>query len=108
MDRVELICGNWSVQARVARSFLDRWRGLRPDGSAGPMIIPGASVHGRGMKIELWVMALDRGLVVLSVDRLRPGGLVRTGGAGYMLELLEYPAPGVGDRLSIVSGCLVI
>lgn len=108
MERITVACGDWTCRALVARTFSTRRRGLRPDASLGPIFIPGASVHGLGMRVPLSVVALDRALVVLEVRRLRPGRVMVVRGARWMLELPPGMTLPSGDRLSIVEGCLAV
>lgn len=97
-------------RAEIARSFLDRSRGLLGRDSLpaehGLLIIPCSSIHTLGMRFTIDVLFLDRaGLVVRIVRNIRPGRLYVGGGprAHSVLEIASgwLPADSVqiGDQL---------
>lgn len=57
----------------VAVTFRERWRGLRTSKCEHGLLLPVTSVHGRGIRSYLQVVALDDQDVILSFDYLKPG-----------------------------------
>lgn len=96
--------GRWSFEpVVVAATRLQRFRGLRPRSAGRGLMLRGTSVHGFGMREALMVVFLDPGGMVLGVERLLPGSLVRYGGATWVLELPpDSPIPQPGTTLEIL------
>jgi len=84
----EFICPGWSSgPIAVARSFSQRWRGLRPRPDAFGLLLKSRSVHSFGMKATLLVIALDAAGVVLATKALPPGRMLTMFDARHILEL---------------------
>lgn len=76
----------------VAATFRERWHGLRAYECGHGLLLPVTSVHGRGMRTCLQVVALDDQDVILSFGYLKPGafwgdGRFSDAGASAILEL---------------------
>lgn len=88
-------------RVRWATSLRDRLRGVRGGEPLGPqdalVIWPCRRVHTRGVGYDLDAVFCDRGLVVLHVETLGPGGLSRrVRGARCCVELLGGRARACG------------
>jgi hypothetical protein len=97
-----LTCGSWeSGPVRLAAGFLDRWRGLRPRPRTCGLLLRARSVHGIGMREDLWAVGISSAGVVLTVKRLRAGSIAILPGATWVLELpLGRRPPPPGSALS--------
>ena len=94
-----------SPTVRVARTFRERFNGLRPRPSGQGILLPGRSVHGFGMKERLLVVGLDDGARVIGVRILFPRRFAAIPGAHHILELpIEQKAPRQGAVLTWVGG----
>ena len=92
--------GRWSSPpVKVAISFLQQWKGLRPTADGLGMLIRGRSVHGFGMKESLHVVGLNAQRCVVGVRILRPRHLAIVRGARHILEL---PIDGEPPPLGVV------
>jgi uncharacterized membrane protein (UPF0127 family) len=101
----EFVGDGWSSgTVVVARTFLQRWRGLRPRTEGSGMVFRTRSVHGFGMKEPLLVIGLDAQGRVTQTRILRPrSGLFLTG-ARHILELpLDREPPPVDAVLTWVD-----
>jgi hypothetical protein len=107
MESIRLMSPTWvSGDVLVARSFRDRWWGLRRRADHTSLLLPGVSVHGFGMNRPLTVVALDHSWRVITVRRLSRRGLVVVRDAAWMLEQpLHHPVPEPGQYLSRVGPC---
>ena len=99
---LELRAGDWTAPpVRLADSFWQRWKGLRPYPGSG-LLLRGSWVHGHGLKVPLTVAALSAEGLVVSVETLRPGGRCMTRGASWMLELpVGEEPPTAGATLEV-------
>lgn len=100
-----LVTEGWATRAHLARSFLDRWLGIRRVAGSKPVLIPTRSVHGFGLEAPLLVAVIDAGMRVGQVRALRPGGVLTFPTARYVLEMpmgSEPPPP--GSVLELVRG----
>ena len=88
------------VGAFLCDRFLDRLRGLLGRPSGRVVVIPGAAVHGIGMRRPLRVIGLGRDGEVVGHRLLRPWRAVRIRGARWMVEgPVDLPVPPSGTRL---------
>ncbi len=98
----ELTCPGWnSGPVAVARGFRQRWRGLRPYPPDCGLLIRTRSVHTVGMKVPLWIVAIDREARVISTRFLSPGRIFIALLARHVLELgTDRAPPRVGEVLT--------
>jgi hypothetical protein len=94
-----------SMRIHVARSFLQRARGLLGrsaiDADEALLIHPCASIHTFGMRFAIDVVFIDpRGRVLALHEALRPWRVARCRGAAAVLEL----APGAARRAGLLPG----
>ena len=90
---LELRAESWmSGPVRLADSFGQRWKGLRPYPASG-LLMSGSSVHGRGLKVPVTAAGLSESGLVIGVETLSPGGRSTFGGTSWMLELPEGREP---------------
>lgn len=77
----------------VARSFHQRWRGLKalPPGSA--LLLRTRSVHGFGMRHPFLAVALDDRLQVITSRVVRPDHIAWFPGARLVLEMSAGTEP---------------
>ena len=99
-----LTAAGWSSgPVRVATSFRQQWRGLRPRPQGVGLLVGGDRVHGRGMAEPLEVAGLSARGQVLQTARLRPGRFLRIRDAVMILELpLDRSLPPVGCIVEVV------
>ena len=92
--------GPWPVL--VARTRVERWRGLRPRAPGWGLVLAGRSVHGAGMREPLRVVSLDAAGRVRRAAVLLPGGLFWDAGARWIVELpMSRPVPPAGMALQV-------
>ena len=105
MEQVGLSSPGWQMSGYLARTFLDRFLGLRraPPGSA--LVMRARSVHGLGMPHPIAVIGLDADLRVVSTRTLRPNRVVVIPSARILVELPpSQPMPRIGDQMEVSSG----
>jgi hypothetical protein len=105
MERVKLSTSQWKVSGYMARTFADRFFGVRrvPPGSI--VVIPARSVHGFGLDQPLEVVGLDAGLRVVATATLRPNRIVAFPSARIIVELPSgRPVPEQGDLVEVTGG----
>lgn len=102
MEQVDLSSPGWQMSGLVARTFLDRFLGMRraPPGSA--LVIRARSVHGFGIRHEIPVIGLDADMRVVSTRTLRPNRVIVVPSARLLVELPRgRPMPRIGDRVEV-------
>ena len=106
MDRVTLVTEGWaSYRVFAARSFLEKWRGVKglPDGSR--LLLATRSVHGFGLKSPLLVAAIGGDMKVSDVQVLEPGRVLFYPRARFILEMpIDGTLPPVGSVLELRRG----
>ncbi len=88
-----------------ARTFRERWRGLKglPAGSA--VLMKTRSVHGFGVKTPFRAVGLTKTFVVVETHVVKPRRVVNFPGCRYVLELpVDLEAPQTGETLELKSG----
>jgi uncharacterized protein len=110
-DNVELtrVDGELVCRARVANSFVSRFRGLMGVAQLAPetgLLLPRtSSVHTHFMRFPIDVVFLDSELRIVSIaEALRPWRMARAKGAESVLEL----AAGECDRLELAEGVVLL
>jgi hypothetical protein len=100
---VEVAGAGWrSGPLLLARTYRERWRGLRPRPRGRGLLLAARSVHGRGMRERLLVVSLDAAGVVRRTELLRPQGVFVDRGAKWIVEMpAAVPAPAVGAVLRV-------
>lgn len=103
MESLRVSYDGWSLQPVFrARSFFERWRGLRGLGEGASMIIETSSVHAVGMRESFRAIGLSEDLVVAEIRLVRPWQAVRFPGCRYVMEMpIEEEAPRVGSRVEV-------
>ncbi|MBN2113328.1 MAG: DUF192 domain-containing protein [Acidimicrobiia bacterium] len=103
---VELAGKGWrSGPVRLARTYRQRWRGLRPRPPGRGMLLAARSVHSMGMAVPLRVVSLDAAGQVRRVGLLPPGRLFVDWGASWIVELpVGHRPPAVGMQLEVRAG----
>lgn len=106
MDRVTLVTEGWTSQpVFAARSFLEKWRGVKALPGGSWLLMPAKSVHGFGLKETLLVAAIDGDMRVSDVRVLDPGRVLFFPRARLVLELpIDETAPPVGSVLELHRG----
>lgn len=101
---VEASTRGWaSPPLLVARSRLQRWRGLRPRPGDRGLVLAGSRVHGRRMREPLRLVGVSSDGRVTSSVVLLPGTFRRLDGSAYIIEMpLAAPAPAVGAVLDLL------
>ena len=105
MDRVALL--GWSSESGsvgYARSFRERWRGLKgmPEGSA--ILMKTRSVHGFGVKAPFRAVGLTSTFEVVKTREVKPWRVVNFTGCRYVLELpIDVEPPLTGETLEMRS-----
>ena len=105
MEQVGLSSPGWQMSGFLARTFLDRFHGLRraPPGSA--VVMRARSVHGFGMRRPIPVIGLDADMRVVSTRTLRPNRVMVIPSARILVELPpSQPLPRIGDRVEVTRG----
>jgi len=106
VDRVTLVTEGWaSDHVFEARSFLQRWRGLKglPDGSR--LLLAARSVHGFGLRGPHLVAAIGGDMKVSEVRVLEPGRVLSFPRARFILEMpMDGTPPPVGSMLELHRG----
>ncbi|MBW3667322.1 MAG: hypothetical protein KY394_06985 [Actinobacteria bacterium] len=106
MDQITLVTEGWAAgRVFAARSFLDRWRGVKrlPDGSR--LLLAARWVHGFGLRDPLVVAAIDAEMKVAEVRILRRGRLLSFPQARFLLEMpTGATPPPVGSVLEMRRG----
>jgi hypothetical protein len=105
MERVRLSTSGWKVDGYMARTFADRFLGVRrvPPGSI--IVIPARSVHGFGLRQPLEVVGLDAGMRVAATATLRPNRIVVFPSARIIVELPSgRSVPERGDLIEVAGG----
>ncbi len=107
MDTVEIVAGEWrSGPVLVARSFMERWQGLRTHPAGRAMVLRTRSVTTMGMQRPIVWMALDRSKTIIGAGVARPGRIVFIRGAEHIVEFaVGRDLPPVGTSVSIVDRC---
>lgn len=105
-DPVAVCGGGWCFEpVRVAVTFRERRRGLRPRSEGSGLLLRTRSVHGYGMQEPLDLVFLDRDGAVVGARRLNPRRVMRC----PSLWTLELPPggrlPDVGTVLRVVPSC---
>lgn len=110
-DHVELTRadGKLVCRARVAKSFVARFRGLMGVGQLAPgsgLLLPRtSSVHTHFMRFPIDVVFLDPDRRIVSIAKaLRPWRMARAKGAKSVLEL----AAGECERLELAEGAVLL
>lgn len=106
MESVSLTGDGWTAHGVLrARSFRERWRGVKSIPEDAGLLLQTRSVHGFGMHTPLRVVAVTPRMRVYAVRRLLPRRVMFFLRARFVLELpLEADAPLIGSRLEIRSG----
>lgn len=105
MDQIKLVTEGWATPAHLARSFLDRWRGVKRVVGPFPLLLPTRSVHGVGLDAPILVVPIDAGLKVGDIRILQPGRFLTFPGARYVLEMpLASKPPPLGSTLELRHG----
>lgn len=103
MSRVVLITTDWSSgEVEVARSFYQRWRGLKALAPGSALLLRTRSVHGFGMRHPFLAIGLDRSLRVTISRVVKPGQVAWLSGARLVLEMpagVEPPLDGATLKL---------
>lgn len=95
----------WSTPAHLARSFLDRWRGIKRVAGPFPLLLRTRSVHGLGLDAPIIVAPIDAGLKVGKIRILQPGRFITFPRARYVLEMpLGSKPPPLGSTLEMRHG----
>ena len=99
-------CNDWSSpQVRVADTFYQRWKGLRPRPAGQGLLMRGRSVHGFGMKEPLFIVGLDAQGRVVGIRILFARRFAFVRGARHLLELpIDAEVPPRGAVLTWVGG----
>lgn len=86
----------------VARTFRERWRGLRGSPPDAALLLRARSVHGFGMERPLLVVGLDDTMTVIGAKELAPRRVVTFLRGRWVLELPKGSRPPErGTRLSL-------
>ncbi len=103
MQRVFLKAGGWELgPVSRARSFTQRWRGLRSRNAGGGLLLRTRSVHGFGMRDPFLAVGLSDDLRVVAARVVSPGGVAYFSGCRWVLELpLEADPPPPGATLEV-------
>jgi uncharacterized protein len=101
--------GKLVCRARVARSFVSRFRGLMGVARLAPgsgLLLPRtSSVHTHFMRFPIDVVFLDSEQRIVSIAHaLRPWRMARAQGAKFVLEL----AAGECERLELAEGVVLL
>lgn len=105
MDQVFLRAGTTTYgPVSEARTFWQRWRGLRGLPAGASVLIRTRSVHGFGVGTPFRAIGLTSLLQVSATHVVKPGRIARFPGCRYVLELpLEADAPEPGVTLELRS-----
>lgn len=102
VDTISLVADGWAARGiRRARSFRERWRGIKPMPGSG-LLLETRSVHGFGLTAPVRAVAITPGMRVLAVRWLLPGRILFFPTARFVLELPAWQSP------PIVGSTLVI
>ncbi len=102
MVRVHGDAAGWSMNAVLARSFLDRLFGTFRAPRGTPVLLRTRSVHTFGQRRPLSVVGIDASLTVVDVRFVPPNRVVVMPGARMILEVPAGLAlPDVSDRIGI-------
>ncbi len=105
-NRIELQAPGWSSgPVLLARTVLQRWRGMRSVPLVNGVLLRTRSVHGFGLRDPIWAIGLTEAGTVRGAAVLSPGGLVLDRDAEWFLELpLTCRPPQPGWRLTPMVG----
>lgn len=93
MEIIEFSCGEWSSgPVGIARTFRERWKGLRPRPLGHGLMIQTSSIHTFGMRSPLCLVGLAAGQRILWSRLVVPRRVVGDRRVHWMLEL----DPGLG------------
>lgn len=106
MDSVSLAADGWTADCVLrARTFRERWRGVKSIPEDAVLLMKTRSVHGIGLRASLRVVAVSSGMQVYAVRWLHPGRVLFFPKARFILELPpEADTPPIGSRLEIGCG----
>lgn len=97
--------GDGPIEAAVARTFLERLRGIKATDGSKAVLLQTMSVHTFGLRDEIGVVAVDRSMRVLASRTVRPNRIVWFRGASGILELTAPgPLPQAGTVLEVNRG----
>lgn len=105
MDQVFLQAGATTYgPVNDARTFWQRWRGLKGLPAEASVLIRTRSVHGFGVRTPFRAIGLTSLLQVSATQVVKPGRIARFPGCRYILELpMEVDAPEPGVTLELRS-----
>lgn len=103
MEELRLSADDWDHGPVLeARSFVDRWRGLRGQEPGASMIFGTSTVHAFGLREPFWAVGLTGRGIVSEVKLVRPRRIVMFRNCRYVMELpLGVTPPPVGARLEV-------
>lgn len=102
MIRIQVNAGAWSVDALLARGFLDRLFGTFRAPPGTPVLLQTRSVHTIGQRGPLTVVGIDATMTVVDVRSVAPNRVVVMPGARMILEVpAGHDVPGVTDLVGI-------
>lgn len=106
MDSISLVAEDWTAHdVGRARTFRDRWRGLKRTGRHRALLIPTWSVQGFGLRSPVLTVGISTSMRVTSVRLLRPGRILYFPGARFVVELPpDAEAPRIGSVVEIRHG----
>jgi hypothetical protein len=86
----------------MARSFADRFLGVRRAPAGSVVVIRARSVHGFGLRQPLEVVGLDAEMRVVATSTLRPNRVIVLPSARMIVELPPgQPVPERGDLVEV-------
>lgn len=102
MDQVMLESADWnSGVVPVARTFRERWRGLKRPGVES-LLLETRSVHGFGMRKSFQAIGLTESLRVSDARIVRPSSVAFFAGCRYVLEIpATSTPPSIGTTLEM-------
>lgn len=105
MDTVTIRGDNSDYEhVRVARSFWDRWRGLKRQRDDAALLIETSAINSRGMDRAFLAVGLDDGYSVTEVRVVEAGEFAWFAGTKFVLELpVESQPPSVGETLELID-----
>jgi hypothetical protein len=106
VDSISLVAEGWTVHdVGRARTFRDRWAGLKRTGRHRALLIPTRSVHGFGLRSPVLAVGISTSMTVTSVRLLGRGRILYFPGARFVVELPhDAEAPRVGSVVEIRHG----
>lgn len=82
----------------VAKSFWERWRGLKSQSDGSSLLIKTNAINSRGMDRPFLAVGLDDGCAVTEVRVIEAGEFAWFAGSRWVLELpVASRPPSVGD-----------